>query len=218
MKNFEIKKEIWLWLIILLPLVYLYSVWNTLPETVPTHFGMDGQPNGWSDKSTLIFIIAGLGVGTYILFTIIPAIDPKGKIESMGGKYFLFKLFMVLFMSALSFIIIHSAVTKTIGNGNLVFVIIGALFAFLGNYMQTIKPNYFLGIRTPWTLESENVWRKTHKLGGKLYFIAGLSAMILPFIMKEHFQQVFLGIILTASLIPIVYSFIAFKQEQKSAV
>src|ERR1700744_4511348 len=116
MKNFEIKKEIWLWVIIVLPLIYLCSVWNTLPETVPTHFGMDGQPNGWSDKSTLAVIIMGMCIGTYVLFTIIPAIDPKGKIGNMGGKFFLFKLFTSLFMSVISFLVIHGAVANGTGN------------------------------------------------------------------------------------------------------
>ena len=215
MKNFELKKEILIWIIMILPIAYLFYFWNTLPDIVPTHFRINGQPNGWSHKTTLIYIVLGITIGIYLLFTIIPAIDPKGKISAMGRKYFLFKLFMMLFMSAICFFMIQAAITKTIGNAHSLFLVIGALFAFLGNYMQTVKPNYFIGIRTPWTLESETVWRKTHQLGGKLYFIAGLLTMILPFILKESFETVFLVIIGTASVIPIAYSFILFKQEKK---
>jgi len=214
MKNFEIKKEIWIWVMMTLPLLYLAHLWPTLPEMVPTHFGFDGQPNDWSHRSSLIFIIAGLLVGIYLLLTFIPAIDPKGKIQSMGNKYFLFKLFLMVFMTILCFFCIQMSATKNAGNPGMIFVLIGGMFVFLGNYMQSIRPNYFIGIRTPWTLENETVWRKTHQFGGKLYFIAGLSVMILPFILKEHYHFVFLTLIVSASLIPAVYSFIIFKQQK----
>ncbi len=219
MKNFELKKEIWLWLIMLLPIAYLFYVYNSLPETVPTHFGMDGKPNGWSSKASFICIIPGMLIGIYTLFTVIPFIDPKGRITAMGKKYFMFKLFLMLFMVALSFFMIQSAISKDGGNANMMFVMVGALFAFLGNYMQAVKPNYFIGIRTPWTLENEVVWRKTHALGGKLYFIAGLLIMILPFILTNTiFFPVFIGLAVTASVIPIIYSYIAFRQEKKKVL
>ena len=96
------------------------------------------------------------------------------------------------------------------------FVLVGGLFMFLGNYFQAIKPNYFIGIRTPWTLENENVWRKTHQLGGKLFFIAGLLIMILPFVLHQYFHEIFLTIIFSAALIPVIYSYILSKQEEKT--
>ncbi len=216
MKNFELKKESWIWVIMILPILYLAYVWKTLPDIVPTHFGADGQPNDWSHKSLLIYVVLGMTIGIYALLTVIPMIDPKEKIRDMGSKYFFFKLLMILFMSILCFFIIQSAITKNIGNGNALFLLIGALFAFLGNYMQALKPNYFIGIRTPWTLESEMVWRKTHQLGGKLFFAAGILVMILPFLLKEKFQPVFLTIVAIAAIIPVGYSFILFRQEKKN--
>jgi uncharacterized membrane protein len=212
MKNFELKKEIWIWLILLLPIVYLVMVWPALPEIVPTHFGMDGQPNDWSNKSTLIYLVAGMTAGMYLLFTIIPAIDPKERIKAMGNKYYKLKFAMMLFMSVLCIVIIRSAITGSIGDGRIVFLVVGALFMFLGNYMQTVKPNYFIGIRTPWTLENETVWAKTHRLGGKLYFVAGGLVMVLAFILKAQMMPVFIGIILTASVVPMVYSYVVYKK------
>lgn len=83
---------------------------------------------------------------------------------------------------------------------------------FLGNYMQTVKPNYFIGIRTPWTLENETVWARTHKLGGRLYFIAGGLVMVLAFVLKGLMMPVFIGIIVAASVVPMVYSYVVYKQ------
>lgn len=214
MKNFEIKKEIWIWGLVALPMVYLMYVWSSLPEIVPTHFGIDGQPNDWSHKTLLIYVVGGMTVGMYLLFTFIPFIDPKGKFSAMGNKYFLLKLFMMLFMCILCFFIIQSAITGTVNN-NYLFLVIGGLFVFLGNYMQTLKPNYFIGIRTPWTLENETIWRKTHLMGGKLFFVAGLLVMILSLIFKENFSIIFLVIILTTAFIPIIYSYILFNKEKQ---
>ena len=214
MKNFDIKKEIWLWIIMLLPMAYLAYVWSSLPEIVPTHFGMDGKPNDWSHKWVLIIVVLGMTLGLYALLTIIPIIDPKKQIEKMGNKYFTLKLFLQIFMGALCFFIIQFSLIGNASNSNYLFVLIGGLFAFLGNYMQTVKPNYFIGIRTPWTLENETVWRKTHQLGGKLFFIAGLLTIVLSFILHKHFDEIFLTIILGAAIIPVIYSFILFKQEK----
>lgn len=211
MKNLEIKKEVWIWLIMLVPMMYLLFVWHSLPEIVPTHFGMDGKPNDWSHKSTLVYLVAGMLAGIYFLFLIIPSIDPKRKLDGMGNKYYMLKLLVMLSMSVISFFIVQSAISGHVGSN--LFVIIGALFAFLGNYMQSVKPNYFIGFRTPWTLESEDIWRKTHRLGGRLYFIAGLLIMILSFIVKDNFNRVLLPVVIIASLIPVVYSFILFKQK-----
>ena len=135
MKNFEIKKEIWIWVMMTLPLLYLVYVWPTLPEMVPTHFGMDGQPNDWSHRSTLVFIIVSMLLGIYLLLTVIPAIDPKARIGSMGNKYFLFKLFLMVFITILCFFCIQMSAAKKIGNPSMVFVLIGGMFVFLGNYM-----------------------------------------------------------------------------------
>jgi len=216
MKNFSVKKEALIWVIIVLPFIYLMMVWKSMPAVVPTHFGIDGQPNDWSSKRTLLYMDIGMLLGIYALFLAIPYIDPKGKISAMGNKYFLLKLFMMLFMSVICFFTIQSAMTKTIGSGNSLFVLVGALFVFLGNYMQSVKPNYFIGIRTPWTLENETIWRKTHVLGGRIYFIAGLLVMILPFVLKEHFHTFFAPFIIGVSPIPVVYSFWLFRKGKSA--
>lgn len=125
MKNFEIKKEIWIWIIMLLPILYLAYVWNGLPETIPTHFGIDGKPNGWSSKSSFKFIMPALVVGIYLLITIIPLIDPKGKIEAMGKKYFMLKFVLVLFISVMCLFMTQSAMTQNAGNPAILFLLIG---------------------------------------------------------------------------------------------
>ncbi len=216
MKNFDIKKEILIWIIVILPIIYLASVWNSLPEIVPTHFDLNGKPNDWSHKWVLIIIVLGMNIGVYSLLTFIPMIDPKKQFEKMGSKYFKLKLFFQIILGAISVVCVQLSFKSDSNHVDIMFVLVGGLFMFLGNYFQAIKPNYFIGIRTPWTLENENVWRKTHQLGGKLFFIAGLLIMILPFVLHQHFHEIFLTIIFSAALIPVIYSYILSKQEEKT--
>ena len=104
------------------------------------------------------------------------------------------------------------SVQQKSSNPGFVFAIIGLLFAFLGNYFKTIKPNYFIGIKTPWTLENEEVWKKTHIIGGKLWFVGGLL-MALTFLLPNEMQlYTFLGITAVITIVPIVYSYLEFKK------
>lgn len=164
----NIKKEIPLLIVVLIPFIYLAYIWNSLPETVPTHWNYKGEIDDWGNKSSLILITFLLSGLTYILFTVIPLIDPKKRIQTMGKKYDNLKFLMVLFMSALAIFIIYSVKKQSITNPSFIILSIGLLFMLLGNYMKTIKTNYFIGIKTPWTLEHESVWKSTHKLAGKL--------------------------------------------------
>ena len=217
MKSFDLKKEIGLWLVMLIPMGYLAYVWPKLPEIIPTHFGSDGKPDDWSHKTMYAFLIPGLNVGIYLLMTFIPKIDPKKKLEIMGNKYFMIKLFTTLFVAIISLLIVRSSITGVVADSNGLFCVLGGFFMFLGNYLQRAAPNYFVGFRTPWSLENEVVWKKTHVLGGRLYFVAGLLTIVLSLVMKERFAPWFVGIILTASLIPAVYSYFVYKQEMRKA-
>ena len=153
-------KELVLWTLILLPYAYLATIWNELPDKVPTHFNIDGKANGWSDKTTLLFIPGVLGIGIYFLMLVIPFLDPKNKIQQMGDKFYTFRFMLTLFISAVITYILYAGKEGSLKDPNIVIAIVGALFAMLGNYFQTIRSNYFIGIRTPWTLENEQVWKK----------------------------------------------------------
>lgn len=207
----KIKKEIPFITIALLPFAYLAYIWNRLPEKVPMHWNASGEIDDYGNKSELLFMLL-LVVGLpYLIFLVIPHIDPKQKLQNMGNKLNNLRLILSLFMSALAIFILYSVQQET-SNPGFILAIVGLLFAFLGNYFKTIKPNYFIGIRTPWTLESEEVWKKTHLLGGKMWFAGGL-VMALTFVLPEPLNiYTFLGITAVITVIPIVYSYLEFKK------
>jgi len=208
--KFSIGKE-WPYLaLIALPIIYLAIVWNGLPDELPMHWNLQGEVDRWGNKSELWilpFLLPGL---IYVIMLSVPNIDPKQQLEKMDGKYQQFKFILVLFMSILALYIIYAAQQQSLTAPNALFVLIGLMFAGIGNYFQTIKPNYFLGIKTPWTLENETVWKQTHKMGGIIWMIGGLAIVGISLLFPQtnlFFIGLFLGITILLCLIPVVYSY-----------
>ena len=209
-------KESVLWVFIVLPYVYLSTIWDKLPARVPTHFDFEGKANDWSDKSSLLYLPGALTIGIYLLMLVIPYIDPKKKLQQMGGKYYNLRFLMTFFFSILAIFILYISSTGSLKNPNMLYTIIGALFAMLGNYFQTLRPNYFIGIRTPWTLESEQTWKKTHRMGGKIWMVGGVLIAFFSFFQSSKlFSIVFATIIGILVVVPVVYSYIEFQKEKK---
>jgi uncharacterized membrane protein len=215
----NLQKELPLIIIVLIPFLYLAYVWNSLPEKVPLHWNIEGEIDRYGEKSDLILIPVLLPLLIYVLFTIIPKIDPKGKIKNMGNKYTILKTIMTLFMSVLSMIIIYIALNETFYNPNYIVLLIGILFAILGNYFKTLRANYFIGIKTPWTLENETVWKETHKLAGKLWFAGGLIIVLSSILLDKKTNFTLFAIItVLITVIPVVYSYIKYRSlSQPSA-
>jgi uncharacterized membrane protein len=207
-------KESLLWAFIALPYVYLATIWNQLPEQVPTHFNIEGVADDWSSKRTLLFIPGAIGIGIYLLMLVIPTLDPKKRIQQMGDKYYSIRFILTLFVSIIATCILYTSKTGSL-NPILLFALLGGVLAMLGNYLQTVRPNYFIGIRTPWTLESEQVWKKTHRLGGQLFTAGGVLIAILSFCITKHMFFILSGIILFLMVIvPVIFSYTEFQKEK----
>lgn len=208
MMKFELKREIPSLAMILLPFIYLTWIWSDLPQTVPTHWNISGEADSWGNKNMLIIVPFILPVLIYVVFLLIQQIDPKDRIQKMGRKFSSLKFITTVFMSVLAVFIIYSASSGELASSSILFVILGLLFASLGNFMKTIRPNYFVGIRTPWTLEHETVWKKTHEMAGKYWFIGGLIialiALITPFMVAAISM---IAIVVLITIIPVIYSY-----------
>jgi uncharacterized membrane protein len=211
--NFSLKKELPSLGIAILPLLYLGSVWNSLPETVPIHWNLEGDIDNWGSKYTLIGLVFLMPILTYILMLVVPKIDPKKRIEAMGGKYDQFKFILVAFMSVLSIFIIYVTKNQQLSSPAIIFVLVGVLYISLGNYFKVLKQNYFIGIKTPWTLENEEVWKLTHLYAGKMWVIGGLLVVVLSLIVPEEINfYFFITITAIISIVPIVYSYLIYKK------
>ena len=211
----KLKKELPIIAIVLLPFIYLAYIWNQLPEQVPLHWNLQGEIDRYGNKAELILIPLLLPLLVYVIFLIIPVIDPKNKLGKMGKKLYTLKFYLTAFMSILALYIIYTAKAESLVNPNYLILLLGFLYAILGNYLKTIQPNYFIGIRTPWTLESESVWKKTHRLGGILFFVGGLIIILSSFIFGPQVNLiVFISITVIISLYTVIYSYASFKNSE----
>ena len=214
--NSTLRKELPIIGIVLMPFVYLVFIWNTLPEKVPTHWNYKGQIDHWGDKFSLVFLLVGLLVLSYGLLLVIPKIDPKQRISLMGGKYHQFKFAFLFVMVMISFFILYVAKNQSFSTPNMNFALIGVLFVVLGNYFKVIQPNYFIGIRTPWTLENKEVWKLTHVFASKLWFIGGLLVVFATLTFSDQFViYAFASIFGVILIVPMIYSYVKFKEFEK---
>ncbi len=215
-KNFTAADLIPL-LIWLSPLAYLFIVYQQLGDHLPLHFDINGNPDRYGNKSellTTILIMSAVSLGGSLLIRFAPRIDPKKRALNTQGVFIRISHAMILLLALLSCDIIYSSVKGHFTlRANLLLPFIGLFFAYLGNLLNSVKPNYFVGIRTPWTLENEEVWRKTHRLAAKIWLPGGIILAIIGLIVKEPLvHYLFITIILTMALIPVVYSYIFYKR------
>jgi uncharacterized membrane protein len=199
----------------ILPFIYLAFIWGTLPEIVPTHFGIDGKPDHFGAKQQLLIVpilLSVMSIGIYFLFKNIDKIDPKQAAKMSKDVFDKLALTMVIFLNSIAISIIHSTISHEIGN--LLFIVLGLFFIILGNLMHSLKSNYFIGLRLPWTLENEDNWRKTHQLASKIWFAGGLfiliAALLLP--IKMMFIVMLFSVLIMV-LIPTIYSYQLFKKN-----
>jgi len=218
MRKHTLLRWTFIFIINLIPWIYLLSIWSSLPGKIPVHFGMDGLPDKYGQRDQIFFIPATctvVSVLVYLLLTNIYKLDPKGWASKQPGIFLKIAMVVVVFISCMSIIILNwTASQHTIGM-NLVLVMMGLLFAYMGNIMHSIKPNYFAGFRLPWALESEENWRVTHLLGSKIWFAGGILIAILALFIKPFVMFfVMLGLVLIMVIIPTVYSYRYYKKQK----
>jgi uncharacterized membrane protein len=207
-----LKKEWINWIIILIPFIFIALNWGKFPESIPTHFGFDGTPDQYSNKVTGLILFPSINIGMYLLLMAVPFIDPRKKNYSLfDGKWRIIRTVLHTFIAFITMITCLYSLGYKMDIGNMVCFGILALFMVLGNYMGNLRSNYFIGIRVPWTLESETVWSLTHRLAGRIWVFGSLAMIILLYFLPGM-KWMFLPFVLLIALIPIVYSYIKYKQ------
>lgn len=214
--KFSFKKECWSLLIIVAAVVLSIVAYPALPETVVSHWNFQGRPDGFMSRDFHSWFFPILLAAIYLLFRYLPMLDPKKeRYQEFAGVYEIFKnlILAVLFVT-------YAAATLynlgwNINIGAVVGTTVGLLMIVLGNYLGKIKRNWFVGIKTPWTLSSENVWNKTHRLGGRLFVGWGFLIIIAPYLPETLGLVLFIGGAVAVTLGTMAYSYILYIQEKK---
>lgn len=204
-----LKTEIIPLLVILAALALGFYFYLNLPPIVPTHWGVNGQIDAWGSRNVTLFLPPALIIGMYLLFLILPHFDPKKEnYQKFSGVYHGFKTAMMIFFLLIYVITGFSGLGYKLPVDKIITAMMGVLFLLIGGYLPKLKPNWFIGIRTPWTLSNETVWQKTHEVGGKLFMLEGLLVLLSLLLLKGVWLFSFFIIsILLMVLFVFVYSY-----------
>ncbi|WP_455930928.1 SdpI family protein [Priestia aryabhattai] len=208
------KKHVFPLSITLLTLVAWLIALPHLPATMPIHWGANGEADGFATKINAMILTVGIMVLIYFIIAFVPRIDPRKE----NYKYFSKTYNIVLNAVLLLFFFVNmSTVLQGLGyNVPMAYIapiMAGLVFIIIGNYLQRVRSNYFMGIRTPWTLSNETVWKKTHRLSGKIFFIGGLLILISAFLPDGYKSVIMWGSIVLCVAVPYLYSYVAYKKE-----
>ncbi|MBS5130285.1 MAG: SdpI family protein [Lachnospiraceae bacterium] len=196
-------------LVCLLPMLIAAFVYQDLPAQIATHWGADGTPNGYSSKAFACFGLPAIMAGLNIFVNILLDNDPKRK--NVNNRILMVSKWCIPVVSLVaSTLTLAFALGYKVSISRITPAMVGVLLIALGNYLPKCKQNYTVGIKLPWTLNSEENWNRTHHLSGYLFILAGIVMTITAFIPNAAFLT--LPFILIAAIIPMIYSFVLFKK------
>lgn len=198
-------------LIILLPILVGCILWDRLPDTIATHFGVDNEPNGWNSKTFAVFGLPGVMAALHIFCLIATSVDPKQK---NIGKKALGIVFWI--MPATSLIMCTMTYAIALGVrvdvGFVVILFIGLLLIVLGNMMPKAKQNYSFGIKTPWALDDPENWSRSNRVGGFCMVLAGVVVVLTSFLKNPW---ILVPAFILGGVVPMVYSYVYYCRHKK---
>jgi uncharacterized membrane protein len=201
-------------LLIVAAVVVSIVAYPSLPESVPTHWGMSGEPNGWSSRFWGAWMLPLLMAFIWVIMRALPHIDPrKANYEKFRGIYELFISGILAFMLAMHIVVLKSATGSHIEMDRVVFVAVGALFVLIGAALPRIHPNWFFGIRTPWTMSSDLSWERTHKIGGPLFIVLGVISMASTLVAPKASPWILICAALVTTVFLFAYSYRVWKED-----
>lgn len=205
---------------ILQPLVVLGAVvvslatWSRVPERAPVHWNLAGEVDRYGGRAEVLLLMPAMMVFLWVLMRFLPRIDPRrANFAKMAGTYELVITLTLLLLFVLHGALIAVALGYPVPIDRLVPALVGVTFLVLGNVLPRARPNWWFGVRTPWTMSNDRVWTRTHRVAGYTFIIAGLGLLVLPFVGNVAVRGVVLAASLIAALVPILYSYIAWRQE-----
>ncbi|GAB6933962.1 SdpI family protein [Calditerricola satsumensis] len=187
-----------------------------LPETVPIHWNMQGEADGFAPKAVALALTPALILVFAGLLRILPAIDPKREqVRRFERSYRTVVNLILTLLLVIHAMVVANGAGWSVDVSVVLPLLIGLLFLFLGNEMPRFRQNFFLGIRTPWTVSDEEVWRQTHRVGGRVFVVGGALMMAASFLPAPHRFAVFLAAAVASSVIPVVLSFVYYRRRAR---
>ena len=191
------------------------SLWNRLPDQMASHWNVNDQVDGYMSKFRGVFLMPLITLGMFLLFLVIPNIDPlKANIAQFRDAFNLFIVLIVGFMVYVyALTLLWNLGYTNFGLGKAMMPALGVLFIFVGYMLRKARRNFFIGIRTPWTLSSDRVWDETHRIGAILFTISGVLALLGSFFGGMTAFVMLMVPILGSAIFLVIYSYILYQRE-----
>ncbi len=197
--------------------------WFQIPadQQIPVHWGADGLPDQYGGRFEGLMLTPLIAAGLVVLMAVIPRIEPrKFNLERSRRVYVILWIVMTVFCFGIHLVMVLSALGRDVDVSVIVPVGVGVLFLIIGNYLGKVRSNFFVGIKTPWTLSSDLSWNKTHRLGGWLFVLLGLLMISAGLIGHPMFLKTLIPIgVVGVVLVTFVYSYLVWKKDpQKQTI
>jgi uncharacterized membrane protein len=190
------------------------SVWAypSLPERVPTHWDLAGNANGYSSPLFAVTLMPAILIFAWLLMLVLPPISPRGfRLEQSASAFYICVLAVLALLLVMHFILLRAEITGSAPSLTLLFASIGVLVAVIGNFLGRLKKNFWIGVRTPWTLASDEVWQRTNRLAGRLLIVGGIAIVIASFFGLAVIP-VLIAVFGIAAFVSILYSYVIYNR------
>ncbi|HET6276490.1 MAG TPA: SdpI family protein [Candidatus Cybelea sp.] len=183
-----------------------------LPLRVATHWNLAGEANGYSSRLVAVSLMPVMISFVWLLMLVLPAISPRGfRLEASAAPFYTSLLAVIAMMLAVHFGILHAQVTGAAPSHAHFLIPIGLLFVVLGTVMGRLKRNFWIGVRTPWTLASDEVWARTNQLAGTLFVLGGIGTVAASLVGGAR-APVLLIVVGIVAIVPIAYSYVLYRR------
>lgn len=188
--------------------------WSHVPDRMPIHWNIHGEVDGYGGKFVGLLLMPIVGLGVYLLTLVIPFLDPgRANYQTFAGAFNVIRLSISLFLAAVYAVSVLTALGYQVSMNTVIGLALGVMFVVMGNVMGKIRPNWFVGVRTPWTLSSKESWTKTHRLAGWLFIAMGLLAVAWALVQTPWMFVVMMTIDGACMVWIVVYSYLIYRSD-----
>ena len=185
-----------------------------LPESMPTHWNASGEVNGYSNRLWGAWMLPLIMAAVWLILRAVPHIDPrKANYEKFSGMYDALVILILVFMLAMHIVVLMAATGSSIRIDRVAMPMVGAFIAIMGLLIPKAHPNWFVGIRTPWTLTSDLSWERTHRIGGRLFVLLGVLMVASSVIAPETAIWILVAAALSITIFLFAYSYQVWKED-----
>ncbi|MCS6831369.1 MAG: DUF1648 domain-containing protein [bacterium] len=202
--------------VLLLAGMLAYSLWlyPSLPDRIPTHWNWKGEVDGWSNRAFGSFFLPGMSTGLFLLLLALPWLSPKGfQVEPFRSTYNLIVVLVIALMAYIHVVALQAALNPRLDVSRAIMGGIFLLFGGIGLLLGRVKRNFWVGVRTPWTLASETVWDKTHHLSAWLFTATGVLGTVAIWLGVP--PVICFVVFMALVFVPVIYSLVLYKQLEK---